>query len=158
MPNSKRRLRRECCAPVASNVRRFAVRIFYFFWFFFCAGWGYLSATFPTQPSPSLVHAVVTFPATLAMSTGILWYELRGLPIGALASPPSLHLKPWNRPIGLALFIGLTFAFSGVWGIAMALTFVLPSPLVALHFMAMGAGLAGGCFVAHYLFPQKFSA
>lgn len=78
--------------------------------------------------------------------------------MGTHASPPSLRLKPWNRPIGLALFIGLSFAFSGAWGTAMSLIFGLPSPLFALQFLAMGSGLSGGCFVANHFFPQKFIA
>lgn len=133
------------------------MRAFYIFWFFFCAGWGYLSATFPAEHSPSLFQAVIAFPVALAMSTALLWYELRSTPTGALASPPSLTLKPWNRPIGLALFIGLTFSFAGIWGSVMALSFKLPSPLVAFQSLAAGAGLAGSCLVAHRLFPHKFS-
>jgi len=134
------------------------VRLFYLFWFFVCAGWGYLSATFPSQHSPSWTSAAITLPAVLVISVGFLWVELQKLPPGTFALPPSLLLKPWNRPAGAALFIGMTFLFAGLWGAAMCLALVLPSPLVALHFFAIGLGSVAGCFAAHRLFPEKFSA
>jgi len=133
------------------------MRVFYAFWFFFCAGWGYLSATFPSEHSPHLMHAASVFPIALTMSIGLLWLELRKLPAGKVASPPSLQLKPWNRPIGLFLFIGLTFAFSGFWGLGLSSLFNLPSPGVALQFFAMGTGTVGGCYFSLRLFPNKFN-
>lgn len=132
------------------------MRFFYAFWFFFCAGWGYLSATFPSEQSPHWVHAAYTFPITLAMSIGLIWLELQKLPAGKTAPRPSLQLKPWNRPLGVTLFVGLTFAFSGFWGLGLSLLFNLPSPFVAFQFFAMGAGFVGGCYLAYRLFPTKF--
>ena len=133
------------------------MRLFYILWFFICAGWGYLSATFPSQHSPSWTSVAIALPIALVTSIGLLWMELRKLPTGTLALPPSLLLKPWNRPAGPVLFAGLTFLFAGLWGTAMGMTLNLSSPLVALHFLCIGAGVAAGCFAAHRLFPQKFS-
>jgi hypothetical protein len=134
------------------------MRSFYVFWFFFCAGWGYLSAAFPTEHSPLWPQAAAALPAALIMSIVILWLELRRLPTGRLATRPSLNLKPWNRPMGLAIFIGLTFAFSGFWGLSMYWVFNLPSPNVAFQFFAMGAGLTGGSYAIYRIFPEKFAA
>ena len=96
------------------------------------------------------------FPVALAMSLALLWWEVQKLPSGRVLSRPSLQLKPWNRPIGQVLFIGLTFAFSGFWGLVLSVSFELSSPGIALQFFAMGAGLAGGCICAWRLFPSKF--
>jgi hypothetical protein len=132
------------------------MRVFYVFWFFFCAGWGYLSATFPSEHSADWLRAATALPAAFATSVGLLWLDLRKLPAGTLAMRPTLRLKPWNRPIGLVLFIGLTFAFTGFWGIWMSLIANLSSPGVALQTLAMGTGLTGGCYVACLIFPNKF--
>lgn len=134
------------------------MRSFYVFWFFFCAGWGYLSATFPSDHSPPWPQVAVALPAALTLSIVILWLELRRLPTGQLATRPSLNLKPWNRPMGLSIFIGLTLAFSGFWGLGMSWAFNLPSPVVAFQFFAMGAGLTGGIYAVYRIFPAKFVA
>ena len=96
------------------------------------------------------------FPVVLAMSIALLWWDLYKLPSGRVLPRPSLLLKPWDRPIGQILFIGLSFAFSGFWGLVLSLSLDLPSPGGALQFFAMGAGLAGGCICAWRLFPHKF--
>jgi hypothetical protein len=132
------------------------MRFFYAVWFFFCAGWGYLSATFPSEHSPHLLQVAVALPMTLIVTIGVLWLELRKLPVGTVASRPTLKLKPWNRPIGLTIFGGLTFVFTGLWGVGMSFVFNLSSPGVALQTLAMGAGLTGGCYVARQVFPDKF--
>lgn len=133
------------------------VRAFYVFWFFFCAAWGFLSATFPAESSPGWMQVVVALPAMLLTTLGLHWMELRKLPHGRLVSRPSLKLKPWNRPMGLAMFVGLTFLFSGIWGSGISLVSNASSLRVALQFLAMGVGLIGGCYVACRLFPSKFS-
>jgi hypothetical protein len=133
------------------------MRFFYAFWFFFCAGWGYLSATFPSEQSLHWAYAASTLTIALVMSIGLLWLELRKLPVGKTAPRPSLQLKPWNRPVGANVFFGLTFVFSGLWGLGLSFIFDLPSPAVAFQFFAMGAGLMGGCYFAYRLFPNKFS-
>lgn len=137
--------------------RHCTMRVFYTFWFFFCAGWGYLSATFSLEDSPHWTHAASTFPIALAMSIGLIWLELRKLPLGRMTSRPSMQLKPWNRPIGLLLFVGFTFAFSGLWGLGLSFLSNLSSPGVAFQFLAMGAGTVGGCYYSFRLFPNKFN-
>jgi hypothetical protein len=58
----------------------------------------------------------------------------------------------------MILFIGLTFVFAALWGLAIALFADLPSVWVALYFLALGAGSVGAIFVCRYVFPSKFSA
>lgn len=138
--------------------KRCTMRAFYAFWFFFCAGWGYLSATFPSEHSPDWLQAAAALPVALGTSIGLLWLEFRKLPDGRFASRPTLTLKPWNRPMGFVMFIGLTFAFAGFWGVAMSLIANLSSPGYALQTLAMGTGFTGGCYVACQIFPNKFGA
>ena len=134
------------------------MRIFYLVWFFFCIGWGYLSATFPLEQTSSLLEEASWFPVVFFSSLVMIWIELKTLPAQKLASAPSLQLKPWNRPTGMAIFIGLTFAFSGFWGVLLWWVYGLSSPHVALRFFCMGTGLVGACWAAYLAFPNQFSA
>lgn len=133
------------------------MRAFYVFWFFSCAGWGFLSATFPAEDSPSWIRVAASLPAMLLTTIGLHWMELRNIPHERLVSRPSLKLKPWNRPMGLAMFVGLTFLFSGIWGSGISLVSDPSHTHLSLQFLAMGAGVVGGCYVAYRLFPSKFS-
>lgn len=132
------------------------MRSFYVFWFFACAAWGNLSATFPSEHSPTWLQMAATLPAALTTSIVGLWLEFRRLPPGRLVARPSLKLKPWNQPMGLTIFIGLTFAFIGIWGLGMSWVFNLSSPAVAFQSFASGAGLAAGTYVFYRLFPDRF--
>lgn len=133
------------------------MRIFYIVWFFLCSGWGYLCATFPNEDSPPLLQVAATFPAALATSLALIWLALRRRHHVMPATRASLRLKPWNAPLGMLLFIGLTFAFSGVWGVVLAWAFDLSSPSTALQMMFLGLGLVVGCYLAPRLFPRRFT-
>src|SRR5690349_21687257 len=113
------------------------MRVFYVFWFFFCAGWGYLLASFAESDAPPWANLVATFPISLLFGVLMIWLELRSLPLGRLADPPSLKLKPWNRPTGIVLFIGLTFVFASVWGVAIALAANMSGIRVALNALSL---------------------
>lgn len=132
------------------------MRIFYIFWFFFCSGWGYLFATFPNENAPPFLQVAATFPAALATTLVLIWLELRRLPNAEGASAPSFRLKPWNRPMGMFLFVGTTFAFAGLWGTGLAWAFDLSSLATALQVMFTGLGLVVGCHAAPRLFPRRF--
>ncbi|EYC52782.1 hypothetical protein AZ34_03890 [Hylemonella gracilis str. Niagara R] len=132
------------------------MRIFYMFWFFFCSGWGYLVATFPAEAAPPLSQSLVPFPVAMAMAMAFTWWESRGIKSRKLPAP-SLRLKPWDLPIGLMVFIGLTFTFTGIWGVALAIGFGLSSPTQALYFLALGLGFAIGCYTASRLMPDRFT-
>ena len=134
------------------------MRTFYGLWFLFCAGWGYLLAGFPASNAPSWSRLLLSFPLALATCVVLFWLELRRLPPGKLAESPSFNLKPWNRPTGFLLFIGLTFVFASLWGVAISATAQLPGLRVALHFLALGIGTVGAIYVCRYAFPSKFSA
>ena len=133
------------------------MRTFYMFWFFFCSGWGYLCASFPSENSPPLLQVAATLPVALATSLALIWMELRWRRDIKPAAGPSLKLKPWNRPIGMALFLGLTFAFAGLWGVGLAWALDLSSPATALQMMFAGLGVVIGCYAAPRLFPRPFS-
>lgn len=134
------------------------MRLFYAFWFFFCAGWGYLAASFSEADGPPWGHLAASFPLAVLTCAVLFWLELRRMSPGQLAQRPSLKLRPWNRPTGMLLFIGLTFVFAALWGVAIAVLAGLPGVRVALSFLALGAGDVGAIFVCRYVFPSKFSA
>lgn len=132
------------------------MRLFYTFWFFFCSGWGYLLAGFADSDAPPLGQLVASFPLVLLTCVVLFWLELRRLPPGQFAERPSLKLKPWNRPTGLLLFVGLTFVFASLWGVGIAVVAHMPGLLIALHFLSLGAGTLAAIFVCRHAFPSKF--
>lgn len=134
------------------------MRFFYVVWFFFCAGWGYLIADFPESDAPPWGQVVGSFPLALLTFGGLYWLELRRLLPGQLAQPPSLKLKPWNRPTGLMLFIGLTFVFASLWGVVIAAIGDLPGLRIAVNFLMLGAGAVVAIFACRRIFPARFDA
>jgi len=67
------------------------MRLFYSFWFFFCAGWGYLLAGFGEAEGPAWSRLAASFPLALLTSAVLFWLQLRRLPQGRVAQPPSLR-------------------------------------------------------------------
>lgn len=134
------------------------MHLFYIFWFFFCAGWGYGLATFPAYAAPSPAVMLLTFPSAVLGFFVLFAYELRRLPDGKLAAPPSLSLKPWNRPTGLEMFVSLTFTFSALWGIGIAQAFGYSGLYYSLHSLALGTGGFVATYICHRAFPSKFAA
>jgi hypothetical protein len=134
------------------------MRTFYVFWFFFCSGWGYLLAQFQESESPTWGQVVVLFPAAFLFSFLLVWLELRRLQGGERAQRPSLALKPWDRPTGMALFGGLTFMFASLWGVGFSVVGGMSGVRVALHFMAMGVGLVTATLASYRLYPERYSA
>ena len=132
------------------------MRVFYFFWFFFCAGWGYLLAGFGEVFSPTWAQIILSFPLSFLVFAVLFWLELQRLPPGQLAQSPSFKIKPWNRPTGLLLFLGLTFAFISLWGVAIALVTNITGLRVMLYFLAISCGGVGAILVCRQAFPEKF--
>ncbi len=132
------------------------MRTFYAFWFFFCSGWGYILASFAESDAPTWGNLVASFPVALLFSVVMIWLELRTLPAGRLADQPSLKLKPWNRPTGLILFVGLTFVFASLWGVAIALAANMSGLRASLNALSLGAGAVGALIVCRHAFPAKF--
>jgi hypothetical protein len=128
---------------------------FYIFWFFFCAGWGYLTTTFPPDMAPpiSRLPATVVLGAISAMM--LLAIELWR---GSKLSRPSLGLLPWNQPVGLILFVALTFLFSGLWGVLFAS--VSPSGVieVPIYVLSLSGGALLGLLGCFRVFPSRFQA
>jgi hypothetical protein len=134
------------------------MRFFYAFWFLFCAGWGYVLAGFAESDAPPWGQLVASFPLALLTCIVLFGLELRRLRLGQFAEQPSLKLKPWNRPTGFLLFIGLTFVFASVWGVGIAVLAHMPGLRVALHVLSLGAGTVASIFVCRHAFPSKFGA
>jgi hypothetical protein len=132
------------------------MRAFYFFWFFFCAGWGYLLAGFGEVFGPTWAQITLSFPLALLVCAVLFWLELQRLPLGQLAQPPSFKIKPWNRPTGLLLFLGLTFTFISSWGVIIALVTHITGLRITLYFLAISCGCVGAILVCRQVFPEKF--
>jgi hypothetical protein len=132
------------------------MRSFYAFWFFFSAGWGYLLAGPSEFGVPQWGQLLASFPLSFLTCFVLIALELRRLPSGQLAHPPSLGLKPWNRPAGLFLFIALTFVFAAFWGVAFAVALPLPGLRSALHFLGLGMGALTALVASRYVFRSKF--
>jgi len=134
------------------------MRKFYIFWFFFCAGWGYLFAGFAESDSPPWNQIAASFPLGILSFVVLFWFELRRLPPGQVADQPSFNLKPWNRPTGMAFFIGITFVFAALWGIPIAILAHLPGLRTAVNALVLGIAPITAIFVCSHVFPSKFSA
>lgn len=132
---------------------------FYVFWFFFSAGWGYLmSEPFLDTPNPrTLVMVLASFPAGAITFLLLLSVELWRLGPTKKLSPPSLALKPWHLPFGLATFVVLTVLFSSVWGVVFALAKANGQVFEPLHFFMLSAGGLLGMWAAYRIFPSRFS-
>ena len=125
---------------------------FYIFWFFFCAGWGYLFAQMPSAIASPVAQVPATF-AVGAISVFVLiaieiW---RAGPSRSL-SQPSLSLKPWNQPVGLMLFVLLTFLFSSIWGLGISVFSPSGTLLAPLYTFSLASGGLVGLLGGHRVF------
>ena len=130
---------------------------FYIFWFFFCAGWGYLAS----QPLGDIAFSISQAPATF-LSGAISFFILFAFEIIRAGKTkrhrPSLALKPWESyPVGLVTFILITFFFSSIWGFIFALVVngVITTPIIMLS-MVLGISFGGWCVL--FLFKDRFHA
>ena len=134
------------------------MKVFLVFWFFFCAGWGYIVAflippgqgAFSMAPFPSFVAGALTLFMIMATE---LWRRTH-----QKALPPSISLKPWNMPMGLPQFILVTFFFSGLWGVFFALFLGAPSIAHPVYVLSLSSGGLVGLLLAYRVFRARFVA
>jgi len=132
---------------------------FYVFWFFFCAGWGYLMA----QPLPegfaprSISMALASLPVAAVTSFVLIALELWRYPNHKLPRP-SIYLKPWQMPLGCMIFISISFMFNGVWAVIFAFVQGGGQLPEAVHFLLLGAGSFIGVWGVFRVFPARFAA
>ena len=94
-----------------------------------------------------------------AISTFILIaIEAWRLGLNSNLSRPSLSLKPWNQPIGLMLFVLLTFLFSSIWGLGISVLSPSGALLAPLYFLSLSNGGLVGMFGAYRVFRSRFKA
>jgi hypothetical protein len=132
---------------------------FYGFWFFFCAGWGYLLAQFPPPEShSSLFMAVASFFGGIISFFLLMSIELWRTPSGRQVAGPSLNLKPWHFPFGIPMFALITVLFSSIWGVFF--TVVVPA-LSASHpaqFLSLSVGGLLGLRLCTHVFTSRIAA
>jgi hypothetical protein len=129
---------------------------FYAAWLLLCAGWGYMAATTVFPSSEETLSPVLAFPLTLIGGCLLSALSFHYSPTTELADPPSIRLKPWNRPTGFLLFLALTFSFTGAWATGMVIALGLPGTQASLHVLALGLGPLLGIVLAPKLMPAKF--
>lgn len=124
------------------------MRAFYVFWFFFCAGWGYLMSTFPHHDGDSLLNAFLTLVLAIFFGGVGTFLVLRSKAISAAHASLNIDLKPWQQPLGMIQFGSITFIFSAIWGIGF---FMLPQAsniLFPLRMLFLAAGFLFGAWAA----------
>lgn len=124
------------------------MRGFYIFWFFFCAGWGYLMATFPTHDAESLMHVLITFPVATFFGAIVTYVGLRGKPPSAANSRLSIDLKPWQQPLGFIQFVTITLVFSAIWGIGLSMLPRGRNVVYPLFMLSLATGSLLGAWAA----------
>ena len=102
----------------------------------------------PHDPLQSLATLLVAFVTGMAL----VLLEARGIRLPR----PAITLRPWDYPVGLVLFISITFVAASAWGALISLTAAFPGLSSSLYFLALGAGVLLAICVAPRLFPHKF--
>lgn len=134
------------------------MRRFYVFWFFFSAGWGALFAKLPSTPLPILPVALASFAGGAMTLFLLIAVELWRMKPEEKSLPLSLSLKPWDIPLGLSLFILLTFLFSSVWGLGLAFFIADAQFLEPTRILFISSGGLFGMWGACRVFSSRFVA
>jgi hypothetical protein len=126
------------------------MRIFYVPWVMICGVWGWLAAD-PVfaKPEVSVIEWLLALVLVPAVSLAIVMYA----PNSNSLPRPSLSLKPWNLPMGLSLFVSISFVAIGAW--ALVFSFVRDGTLRLANPLPLVVGLVwlGGTLLAPRLFP-----
>lgn len=145
-------------APVGVDVKP-QMRRFYACWFFFCAGWGYLMAQFSSEAGGNSVLAMVgSLPAGVLTLFILMSIELWRLPPGKRVPGPSLDLKPWHLPFGIPVFVFVTFLFSSIWGLLIALAVPDSFLFYPAQMLMLSAGGLVGLKLASHVFSARIAA
>jgi hypothetical protein len=131
---------------------------FYIVWFFFCAVWGYLSTQMSSAFTPAVAQASATFAVGAISIFVLIAIEIWRAGPSSTLSQPSLSLKPWNQPVGLMLFVLLTFLFSSIWGLGISVLSPTEALLAPLYMFSLASGGLVGLSGAHRVFRSRFRA
>jgi hypothetical protein len=132
---------------------------FYAFWFFFCAGWGYLLAQFPPSDNHTTALMVVgSFLGGIFTLFLLMAIELWRIPSGRQIVGPSLTLKPWNLPFGIPMFVLITFLFSSIWGVLFGFLVPAMSASHPAQFLSLSIGGLLGLRLSTHVFASRIAA
>lgn len=132
---------------------------FYGFWFFFCAGWGYLLAQFPPPNNyNSLLTVVGAFLGGVFTFFLLMTIEVWRTPSERRVAGPSLNLKPWNLPFGIPVFVLITFLFSSIWGVFFAILVPAMSVSHPAQCLALSTGGLIGLRLCTHVFSSRIVA
>lgn len=105
----------------------------------------------------SISMALASFPLAAVTSFSLIALELWRYPNHKLPRP-SIHLKPWQMPLGCVIFVSISFMFSGVWAVVFALAQGGGQLPEAVHFLLLGSGFFIGVWGVLRVFPARFAA
>ena len=134
------------------------MRIFYVFWFFFCAGWGFLLSSFPPDERDSVARVLLAFPVFLVIFGLLAFVALRSASLPASSARLSLGLRPWQKPLGVFAFVQITALFTSLWGIGFSLLFHHRSALQSLEVLALSLGVLAGASFACRVYRSYHAA
>ncbi len=134
------------------------MRIFYAFWFFFCAGWGYLFPSLPPQEGDSVTNVLLTLPISIIGFAALAYFSIRGARISASNARLSFDLKPWHQPIGVLQFVMITFTFVSFWAIGFSVFFYQVTPLPFFRILSLSFGGLVGVWAACRLYRALHAA
>lgn len=132
---------------------------FYVFWFFFCAGWGYLMAGFsPPENYNPIIMVVGSFVVGALMFFLFTAIEFWRVPNGRKIIGPSLKLKPWSLPFGIPVFVLITFLFSSIWGLPFAILISSMSVSHPAQFLSLSTGGLLGIYLSTHVFSSRIAS
>jgi hypothetical protein len=124
------------------------MRAFYVFWFFFCAGWGYLLLTFPHHEGDSLLNVLLTLVLAVLFGGIGTFFVLRSKSVSAANVGLNIDRKPWQLPLGMIQFVTITFVFSAIWGVGLSMLLPGTNVLYPLRILSLAVGGLLGAWAA----------
>jgi len=110
------------------------------------------------EPKYSLLQTLGLVPGTAVCFFAVLAFELWRLGPNKKVLPPSLSLKPWHMPLGLAQFIFVTFSFASLWALGFVIATQSGYLQQPLQFLSMSVGGLIAIWGVYRAFPSKFAA
>jgi hypothetical protein len=134
------------------------MRIFYIFWFFFCASWGYLLPFATANNEKSIVDSVSVFPLALTVFGSMAFWTMISAKIQHEDARISLDIKPWERPLGIFVFVPVSFIFVSIWGMGFSIFLHDKGLAGSLEVFSMASGILTGAWCACHAYRHKRKA
>ena len=94
------------------------------------------------------MNALVTFAAAILFGGIGTFFVLRSKSTSAANARLNIDLKPWQQPLGIIQFVTITFIFSAIWGIGLAMLPQGTNVLYPLRMLCLAVGGLLGAWAA----------